>query len=1081
MENIKEKVRQLKEKIGRIRELEIDEEYIELSFLAHEFGIRILTSPEVYEHYYPLKDKHLSQNAVLEDEEITELVKQALSKAMSKIDNSNKILGENSEILNNLLNMILRDKRTFIKAIREKNIEKIFLEIKNSLGLSSKTKTYDDNKLKDLLLEVLREVRGNQDINEAISDKTGNTESITLKCSNKIIRPKLENYKSESPIKKMLAERLLTSSPQTVVKTFIKDLPKEIKSFEVDLEDDFMSHLENELLSILDEISRDTIYRETLPSHFDIPLNIEGYSITQFLAYVKLLKTSNIRLMKNYRDNTNILDDDVEILSRSFSFLGLKTQGLESQEIYKKTGTRSDTVEIGKASGSTSYPAIAKILDNKISSLDITDAEIANWIIEVLDGRGKEILDTLEITRFQREILERFINSLTYLMFSTEVVRNPASLVINYMILELIKEGEEYLSWEEVFENRGMPMSIVGAVSSSRWMHSNYDTTIRYSYDKTKSSFSNDNSEKDMKILQDIIYKEGTIFRLWLSLNGLEYENEDSFLEAISLLGRKCSEWYGATVLSRQLIIDLLTGILENEIEDEVVQLENNELENLLKIASDEDTKEILKWYFKADISELDNDILGQILDLKRNQLKVLAKMVTEDHCEEKDTIYKLLYNGLELLKCITILKIAIDQDNYLIIDSLCSLDTDQLDQLYELITENKCVLQKFEDALEGSHIKLEEILKIYDEYSDSEEKIEEFLDREFLSLRSDYKDKTRDSISLEDFYALYKENENKLRFLLDYEDKYHLIRKIGYNDLSMVFNDVCDADEIDQDNLYDIDHNELEGIYESIYEYLQSCEVINSEKSDSEEDLNIYFCSNEYCNYLLNNYQGHKLLELISKNKNIAAFDLFLELGESKSLTEQVLEAIDELGVEKVLEIFFADKIDSSKLDTTESQEQALSAKNQEDAQLLETIAQIEAVIGKEALAKLAGWNQYISKALSNNPFSVHATNVIQAIGNLVSNFEEWLDFGIVYEGIELDNQIAIILAQLENMFDFVASGITNIGLPPRYPDFDPDDYYGGGSAGGDGGNNGDGSGINNIDFSSLFAGQNTNATYDL
>ncbi len=232
------------------------------------------------------------------------------------------------------------------------------------------------------------------------------------------------------------------------------------------------------------------------------------------------------------------------------------------------------------------------------------------------------------------------------------------------------------------------------------------------------------------------------------------------------------------------------------------------------------------------------------------------------------------------------------------------------------------------------------------------------------------------------------------------------------------------------------------------------------------------YMIGLRYDNLLLE--QDGLLLEVQQKYGS-KTLNQLIELGRDKKIAEQILSAVDEFGVKKVIERFF-DKIKSSNEEVVQIQERELVIETAANP-LLEIIAKIEAVIGKEALAELVGWHQYISKALSNNHLSEHATNVIQTIGNLVNNLEEWFDFGITYESIDVDNQVAIILAQLEGMFDFVASGITHVGLPPRYPDFDPDDYFsGGGSSGesnGDDSNDGEQAGVN-LDFSSLFIGQN-------
>lgn len=206
-----------------------------------------------------------------------------------------------------------------------------------------------------------------------------------------------------------------------------------------------------------------------------------------------------------------------------------------------------------------------------------------------------------------------------------------------------------------------------------------------------------------------------------------------------------------------------------------------------------------------------------------------------------------------------------------------------------------------------------------------------------------------------------------------------------------------------------------------------------------------------------------------------IEAINNFIELGKDKDIAVQILLAAEEFGAKHVLEVLFGDKTQSSELEAIEITEQELFALIQ-DEQLLETIAKIEKIIGKETLVELSGWHQYVMKALSHNPISKHATQVIHVIGNLVNNLEEWLDFGNICESINVEDQVVIILSQLEHMFDFVASGIPYVGLPPRYPDFDPDYGFSGGSGGSDDNiHNNHQSDINNIDFSSLFVGLNS------
>lgn len=253
---------------------------------------------------------------------------------------------------------------------------------------------------------------------------------------------------------------------------------------------------------------------------------------------------------------------------------------------------------------------------------------------------------------------------------------------------------------------------------------------------------------------------------------------------------------------------------------------------------------------------------------------------------------------------------------------------------------------------------------------------------------------------------------------------------------------------------------------------------VFNEDTIRSSQISEIYYVTSiKYNNAILNNPH---LLQSAFRFYGKESINSLIELGEDKELAEQILLSTDELGTKKVLEIFFENKVDTSEQEEITDTIAAIQIKTQEE-KILETITQIEAIIGKEALAEITGWHQYVSKALSKNPLSEHTIKVIQAIGNLANSLEEWLDFGIAYEDIDINNQVVIILAQLEGMFELVASGITYVGFPPRYPDFDPDDYYGG-SGGGSSSGDGNWNSPNNEQNAGqliLLVGQNaTNAT---
>lgn len=247
--------------------------------------------------------------------------------------------------------------------------------------------------------------------------------------------------------------------------------------------------------------------------------------------------------------------------------------------------------------------------------------------------------------------------------------------------------------------------------------------------------------------------------------------------------------------------------------------------------------------------------------------------------------------------------------------------------------------------------------------------------------------------------------------------------------------------------------------------------ESSETDNKDIENSVVAFVNDVKYNNQVLNH---HNILAKTYRIGGVKAINSLLELSQDKEVAEQILLAVDDIGVEKVLEIFFR-PVKSTDLQTIQQTH---------DEEALETIAKIETIIGKDALTEITGWYKYVSVALSNNPFSASATKVIEIIGSLADNLEEWLDFGIAYESIDVENQITIILSQLEHWFDFVASGTTFVGLPPRYPGFDPDDEPNGGSGGGSSGSQGllasGDNGNQNESVATFFVGLNTTAMLD-
>ncbi len=198
--------------------------------------------------------------------------------------------------------------------------------------------------------------------------------------------------------------------------------------------------------------------------------------------------------------------------------------------------------------------------------------------------------------------------------------------------------------------------------------------------------------------------------------------------------------------------------------------------------------------------------------------------------------------------------------------------------------------------------------------------------------------------------------------------------------------------------------------------------------------------------------------LELIEGEAASINFNLLGELLESK-LTLQDLEALvheagDDQLTSKNLSNQFEEMSTQSFSSLEESENKLKSGLQSVDNQnLLNIIAKINEVIYKEELLEISNWQKFLFKALSKDDASNYARSIIGSMGEIISNLEDWLDFGNLYEDTNINNLITILINQFQFMFDFAISQSFPIIFPPRYPDFNPgdDNCYGNSLSSGD------------------------------
>lgn len=205
-----------------------------------------------------------------------------------------------------------------------------------------------------------------------------------------------------------------------------------------------------------------------------------------------------------------------------------------------------------------------------------------------------------------------------------------------------------------------------------------------------------------------------------------------------------------------------------------------------------------------------------------------------------------------------------------------------------------------------------------------------------------------------------------------------------------------------------------------------------------------------------------------------VKAIDLLLDMGEDSKLAEAIIDSAKENGIKYTLNFvlgldnrtdiageIYSENTQELEADyefQAEDERTIATVAQRQDAsnEVLQNIEKIESFIGTDELYQLKGWYQYSYAALSHNALTSTAKKVMQIMSNMFGDLEELLNFGALYEDVDIANEVTIAIVKIEHMFDFAASGTPYVGLPTRPPHFDPDPngggYGGGGSSGGAG-----------------------------
>lgn len=523
--------------------------------------MRLFVSEEVNSFYYPLKLEQLANSDTLSTEKIVEVIQESFDDTRIALDVTQ---GHKSKI-DAIIRYFLENKRRFILALYRDKGQEEFSHLFDEVSVNI-TPAYLC--IQDIFSEI----------------------SMSF-SSSKEAKMLIERIPARSLLKKLILESLLNTSTRSEV-TFLKEHPEfsgETRN-KVFL-DCFATRMRLKLATARKEKGAG---RRTLEDGFT--MQPEQYSLPHFLAYIRLHARSNTRHIKNFMFLGDITEISRKVVGSFFRFPGIGKMAYETQEVNIK-GTKTDWVVT-----SSSYRDIYSSLDVIKTKLKVNDEQIACWISLTLEGKAKSWLEKLNLKSFDRENLEKSINSLTYLLFFTEVARNPSSLLMHRMMLDLIQNKK--MSWQEALIEEKMPMSISGAVAASRGLSRllNPQTSVARSYDRTLG--------KEISTPDTLMQKEEMLFEAWFTWK--TGKRKLSLFKKIELLIDQCNQWYGITVDSGKVLRDLMVA-KDPDHEDEIERLDEQELG-------------VLKEIYKSG----DEERLKGLLDINE-ELYELLKLYHED------------------------------------------------------------------------------------------------------------------------------------------------------------------------------------------------------------------------------------------------------------------------------------------------------------------------------------------------------------------------------------------------------------------------------------------------------------------
>lgn len=246
--------------------------------------------------------------------------------------------------------------------------------------------------------------------------------------------------------------------------------------------------------------------------------NLEANILPKFLATLNICNRSACRhLRNNSEDNFKHLVE--EEFHRKWLFPQSKRLIFDNHKFTIKDKLNDETSELG------GYATILILINGIIDELngenivvsDEIDKDVAIWIRQILQGKKRLEIGVNSISTRLMQMVKYNLIKITHLLFGSEVVRNPASLIHQQMMLDLIIVGG--MTWRDALDSKihegksdggEMPMSMKKAVDSFRILHYKFLRFMphEYIYDPAVTE------EGSVKV-EELLKREHEIMEKW--------------------------------------------------------------------------------------------------------------------------------------------------------------------------------------------------------------------------------------------------------------------------------------------------------------------------------------------------------------------------------------------------------------------------------------------------------------------------------------------------------------------------------------------------------------------------------------